>query len=91
MNRGVVESSPLTSAAVEPATPRKPKFEIGEDDIEEEVSDLGRKNFGELASAYLEPYLHNVRYLDKQYGIRREDEGRIMIGDSTLSVGDICI
>jgi hypothetical protein len=71
----------LSTAAAEIA-PKKPKFKI-DDDVEDEVSD-----FGELASPYLKPYLHNARFLDKQYGIRREDDGRLMIGDSVLTVDD---
>jgi len=38
--------------------------------------------------------MHNARFLDKQYGIRREDDGRFLIGDSILTVddtSDICI
>jgi hypothetical protein len=69
--------------------PRENKFEI-----EEEVSDLGRQIFGQLACPYLKPYLHNARCLDKQYGIQREDDGRFMIGDFILTVdvtSDICI
>ena len=72
--RRVVESLP--TAAVEIS----PKYEI-EDDVE--VSD-----FGEIASRYLNPYLHNARFLDKHFGIRREDDGMFMIGDSVLPVDD---
>jgi len=43
------------------------KFEI-EDDVEVRV-------FGKIASPYLKPYLHNVRFLDILYGNRNEDEG----------------
>jgi hypothetical protein len=46
-----------------------------------DVSDLG-----ELASPYFKPNLHNARFLDKQYGIRREYDGRFMIDDSILTV-----
>jgi hypothetical protein len=69
----------LPTAASE-ISPKKQKFEI-EDDIE--VSD-----FGEIRSSYLKPYLHNARFLDKQYGIPREDDSRFMIGDSLLTVDD---
>jgi hypothetical protein len=78
------------------STPKRPKFEIevdnddNDDDndaAEEEVKDFGRKNFGEIASPYLKPYLYLRPFLDKQYGIRR-DIGRFMIGNSTLSVDD---
>ena len=58
--------------------------------MEEEVSDLGRQNFSELASPYLKPYLHTSRFLYKQNGIRKVDDGRFMIGDSALSVDDMC-
>ena len=59
-------------------SPQKPKFEI-----EDNVKD---SDFGELASPYLKPYLHNGRFLYKQYGIGREDDGMSMIGDSILTV-----
>jgi hypothetical protein len=69
MKRRVVESLPSKAALYE-STPRKPKFEIDEKDdgAEEEVRDLGRKNFGELESPYLKPYLYIGRFLDTQYG-----------------------
>ena len=63
----------LPTAAAEIA-PKKPKIET--DDVEEEVSDLDSEKFGELASPYLKPYQYNARFLDKQYGIRRADDGR---------------
>jgi hypothetical protein len=50
-------------------------------DEEEDVRDFGRINFSELESPYLTPYLYNMRFIDKQYGIRREEDGRFMIGD----------
>ena len=56
--------------------------------MDEDVIYFGRKNFGELASPFLTPYLYSRRFLDKQYGIRREDDGTFMIGDSTLSVDE---
>ena len=64
--------------------PQETKFEI--DDDEEEVSD-----FGEFASPYLKPYLHNARFLDKQYGFRREDGGKFIIGISVLTVDDTSV
>ena len=82
---------PSTSAAFETGTQRKPKFEINdkqEDGVEKDVSDFGGKNLGEVASPYLNHYLYNGRFLDKKYGIRREDDDSYMIGDSTLSVYD---
>ena len=46
---------------------------------------LKRMHFGEIASPYLTPYLYNRHFLDKQYGLRRDDS-TFMIGDSTVSV-----
>ena len=61
------------------STPRKSKFDSDEDGVQEEVSE-----FGEIASPYLKHFNHNARFLDKQYGIPREDEGRFMIGNSIV-------
>ena len=65
------ESLPTAAAEM---TPKKTKFKIDEDAEEELVSDLG-----EFTSPHLKPYLHNVTFLYKQYGIRREGDGRFMI------------
>ena len=80
MEQRVVESLPTAASEI---NPKKPKFEIEEDAEEEEIS-----NFGELASPYLKPCQYNARFLNKQYGIRREDVGRFMTGDSILTVED---
>ena len=85
MKRCVVESLPFAGAET---THIKPKFKIEENGVEEEISHLGREYFGELASSYLKSYKHNARFLDKQYGIRREDNGRFTIGCSILTVDD---
>ena len=58
-------------------TPTKPKYKIevvAEDDddhdvVREEVKDCGRKNFGEIGSSYVTPYLYNRLFFDKQYSI----------------------
>jgi len=70
------ESFPTVAAEI---TPKKTKFEIN-DDVE-------FIDFGDLASPYLKPYPHNARFLDKQYGIRRDDDVWFMIGVSVLTVG----
>ena len=57
--------------------------------MEEEIGDLSTENFGELSSAYLKTYIHTARFLDKQYFNRKEDDGRFMMGDSTLSIDDM--
>ena len=75
----------MPTAAAE-ISPKNPKFEI--DDVEEELGYLDKENFGEVPSPYLKPYMHFAKFLDKQYGIRREDDGRFMIGDSVLTVDD---
>ena len=67
--------------------------EIKDDDnydenIDEEVRAFSRKHFGEIASPYLTPYLYNRRFLDKQYGIRRNDS-IFMIGNSNESVDEM--
>ena len=61
-------------------------YEEDDNVVEKDVCDFGRKNFGELASPYLTAYLYKRRCLYKQYGIRMEDDGKFMTGDSTLSV-----
>ena len=66
--------------------PKNPKFEF--DDVEEDVSDSDSENFGERASPYLKTYQYNASFLDKLCGIRREADGRFMIGDSVLTVDD---
>jgi hypothetical protein len=69
------------------------KVEIqSDDDVDatevspEHVRTFSRENFGELASPYLAPYAYNKRFLDKQYGIRKEADGTFMIGNAPLSV-----
>ena len=89
MKGRVVEVLPSTAAVYE-STPKKTKFEIDEekeDDVVEEVSVFGSENFIELVSTYLKPYFFIRRFLDKCNGIRREDDGVFVIGDSTL-LGD---
>ena len=59
----------------------------GGDDTYETIDDDDVREFGEIASPYLTPYLYNRRFLDKQYGIRR-DGGTFMIGNSAVSVDE---
>jgi hypothetical protein len=62
-----------------------------DDDNEDNVGNIqkafGSKYFGEGTDTYPPPCLYNRRFLDKQYGIRRED-GMFMISNSNLSVDD---
>ena len=59
----------MPTAAAEIA-PKKPKFEIDVEEDDVEVSD-----FGEITRPNLKPYLHNARFIDKQYGF----EGRTTV------------
>lgn len=73
-------------AAVPPFTQGNIKDEHDEAEAEEEE----RKNFGEIANPYLDPYLSNTssRLLDTQYGIRREGDN-FKIGNSNVTVDDM--
>ena len=59
-----------------------------EDDnfVEDEVREYGRLNVGPVASPYLMHYVHKGRFLDTQYGVRKDGD-MFMIGDSPI-VGD---
>ena len=37
---------------------------------------------------YFSPYMHNRRYLNPEFGIRREDNGTFMIGNSPINVDE---
>jgi hypothetical protein len=91
----VYESLPSTSSSPQDVfyeTPkRSSRDEIQSDgdadespEIEEHVRKFGTENFGELASPYLTPYVYNKRFLNKQYGIRKEADGTFMIGNSPI-------
>jgi hypothetical protein len=49
--------------------------------LEEEAKRFGRENVGSVASPYLMPYVYKRRFIDTQYGIRK-DGGTFKIGDS---------
>ena len=53
-----------------------------------EIEDHLTSRVGKVASEYLSPYMHNRRYLDTEFGIRREDDGTFMIGNSPLTVDE---
>jgi len=61
--------------------------------VEDEAREYGRENIGPIASPYMMPYVYKRRFLDTEYGVRKE--GNIfMIGDSPVLVdtsGDITI
>jgi len=75
------------------STPKSSFAEIGDDNdddddnvfVEEDAQAFGRENVGPIASPYIVPYLYNRRYLDTQYGLRKDGES-FKIGDSTVLV-----
>jgi hypothetical protein len=52
------------------------------------VEQYGRRYFGAIASPYLSPYIHNMRYLDIVFRIRKEKDGTIMIGNFRVEVDE---
>jgi len=69
--------------------------EYDDDDnfVEDESHEYGRENVGSVASVYLMPYVYKGRFLDTQYGVRKDGD-LFMIGDSHIvvdTVGDITI
>jgi hypothetical protein len=89
----IFELGPSTSQQSETPVKRvlgddKESDENDDDDdvyIEPEVRKFGREQFGEIASPYLAPYVYNKKFLDKQYGLRKE-RGNFKIGDSLVAV-----
>jgi hypothetical protein len=66
-------------------------YEYDDDDdddiaVEKDVEEYGREQFGIIAGSYLSPYVYGKKSLDTQYGIRKESDGRFMIGDSALTI-----
>ena len=69
--------------------------DYNEDDnfVEDEAREYGRENVGPVAIPYLMPYVYKRRFLDTQYGVRKEGN-MFRIGDSPVLVdtsGDITI
>ena len=70
VKRREVEHYPERTLKLYEPTPKKPKFEIVVDDdddddsdaVEEEVKDFVRKNFCEIASTILTPYIYRSRF-----------------------------
>jgi hypothetical protein len=90
----IFESAPSTSQQLETPVKRvqgdDEKSDDDDDDdddvyIEPEVQQFGREQFGEIASQYLAPYVYNKRFLDKQYGLRKE-RCNFKIGVSLVTV-----
>jgi len=76
--------------------PSKERVEDDDDDdnfVEDEAHEYGREYVGPAASVYLMPYVYKRRFLDTQYGVRKDGD-MFMIGDSHIVVdtfGDITI
>jgi hypothetical protein len=60
---------------------------VDDDENFEEVKQLGRKRLGEIASPCLIRYIYKRRYVDKVFGIRKDDD-TFMIRNSALTVDD---
>jgi len=69
--------------------------EYDDDDnfVVDEAREKSGENVGPVASVYLMPYVYKRRFLDTQYGVRKDGD-MFMIGDSPIlddTVGDITI
>jgi len=92
---------PIKEIKYEP--PKQDRVEEKEDDeedyneddyfVEDEAREYGWENVGPVASPYLMPYVYERRFLDTQYGVRKDGD-MFMIGVSSIVVdtsGDITI
>jgi hypothetical protein len=70
----IYEAGPSTSYAT------SEKATESEDDIDEEVGSFGKGRFGRAS-----PYVYDKGFLDKQYGLRKEDLN-LMICNSIVTV-----
>lgn len=48
----------------------------------------GESNFGKIGGHCLSHYARGNRPIDKTYGIRKETDGTLLVGDSPLTVGE---
>jgi len=83
---------PIKEYTYEPPKQERVKDDDDEDDynddnnfVEEEAREYGGENVGPVASPYLMPYVYKRRFLDTQYGVRKEGN-TFMIGDSPVLV-----
>ena len=61
--------------------------------LKEDAKRFGRENVGSVSSPYLMPYVYKRRFLDTQYGTRKDGD-TFKIGDTLVLVdqdGDITI
>jgi hypothetical protein len=75
-----------------PSSSRNTGVADDDDDNEEndanetEVREFGTIHFGKVASPYVTSYIYNKSSLDKDFGIRRDDDGQFRIGRSLIEV-----
>ena len=79
----VEEEAAAEEAAAEDAVAEEvaePEYYIPPEEMEE-LEERLQENVGPVASGYLSPYMQRRRYLDTEFGIRREDDGYFIIGN----------
>jgi hypothetical protein len=92
-------STATASTIYETPSPKTLKFDtggIGEEEEEKAVGDdvvtekdvlqFGTEHFGQLASPYVTPYVYNRAYLDRAFGIRKDDDGQFRIGNALIEI-----
>jgi len=65
--------------------------EVGNADndyVETDAREFGNKYFSEIASPYVMSYLYDSTSLDKDFGIRKDDDGDFRIGRSLIEFGE---
>ena len=63
--------------------------EVGNADndyVETDARDFGNKYFGEIAGPYVLSYLYDSKSLDKDFGIRKDEDGDFRIGRSLIEI-----
>jgi len=76
---------PSTSKEFKYEPPKQERVDDDEDDyddnfVEDEARAYGRENVGPVASPYLMLYVYKWRFLDTQYGVRKDGD-TFMVGD----------
>ena len=87
----VEDEAAAEEAAAEKAAAEKEAAETEYYISPEEMEELEvrlQENVGPIASGYLSPYMQRSRYLDREFGIRRENDGSFMIRNSPLMVDE---
>ena len=61
---------------------------MGNDYVETDARDFGNKYFGEIAGPYVVSYLYDSTSLDKDFGIRKGEDGDFRIGRSLIEIDE---